>query len=85
VEQFAPTRASRTTVSLLGPGESFILAAVVENATMFMSARSLGRFELLRLPAGRLRQLTKRNHQLLDAPVSGGQVHKPSVGVGGQA
>ncbi|KUO56412.1 MAG: hypothetical protein APF80_13795 [Alphaproteobacteria bacterium BRH_c36] len=65
IELFAQAGESRTTISLLGPGESFILAAVVNNAVALMSARTLGGTELMHIPANLFRKLLKSDQQLL--------------------
>lgn len=64
VELFARAGDSRATIDLLGPGECFILAAVVSNAAALTSARALGRVELLHIPAGLFRSLSETDHEL---------------------
>lgn len=64
IELFAQAGESRTTISLLGPGECFILAAVVNNAVALMSARTLGRTEVMHIPANLFRKLLKTDQQL---------------------
>lgn len=65
VELFAQAGESRTTISLLGPGDCFILAAVATNAVALMSARSIGQSEVMHVPANIFRKHLKSNPQLL--------------------
>lgn len=64
VEMFAKAGENRATIALLGPGESFILAAVVNSAVALMSARALGRVEVIHVPARVFRQLIKTDPAL---------------------
>lgn len=64
VELYGKAGESRGTISLLHPGDSFILAAVVSNAVALMSARALGRTEILHVPANLFRKLLESDHAL---------------------
>lgn len=64
VEMFAKAGENRATIALLGPGESFILAAVVSSAVALMSARALGRVELIHVSARVFRKLLKTDPAL---------------------
>lgn len=64
VEMFAKAGENRATIALLGPGESLILAAVVSSAVALMSARALGRVEVIHVPASVFRKLLKTDPAL---------------------
>jgi len=74
VELSASTSESRTVISLLHAGDTFILSAVVNDAVALLSARSLGRVEMVRVPAGLFRRCLRRDPKLL---------HNVSVALGG--
>lgn len=74
VELSASTSESRTVISLLYAGDSFILSAVVNDAVALMSARSLGRAEVLHIPARLFRKCLKQDAKLL---------HNVSIVLGG--
>ncbi len=61
----ASTSENRAIISLLNAGDSFILSAVVKDAVALMSARSLGKVELIQVPAGQFRRCLKRDPKLL--------------------
>lgn len=56
IEVFSSHRDRETTVSVLGPGECFILAAVFLDQVYLKSARTLTPSRLLLLPAGAVRE-----------------------------
>jgi len=56
VEVFAAYRDRETTVSLLGPGQSFIVAAVVLDKVYLKSARALSPSRILMIPADAVRK-----------------------------
>ncbi len=57
VEVFAAYRDRETTVSVLGPGQSFIVAAVILDKVYLKSARSLSPARVLLMPAVAVRKL----------------------------
>lgn len=65
IELYASSPKNRKTIALLKPGDSFILAAVVHNAVALMSARSVGRAQILRVPAGLYRRVLHNDQRLL--------------------
>lgn len=56
VEVFAAYRDRETTVSVLGPGHSFIVAAVILDRVYLKSARALSPARILMIPADAVRQ-----------------------------
>jgi CRP/FNR family transcriptional activator FtrB len=65
IELYGQSPRNRTTIALLEPGDCFILTAVVNNAVALMSARSVGRAQVLRVPAGLYRKSLHGNQKLL--------------------
>ena len=55
VEVFSRYRERETTVAVLGPGQTFILAAVILDRTYLKSARALESSRILMLPAEAVR------------------------------
>ena len=65
IELYASGPDSRTTIALLGGGDCFILAAVLQNAPALMSARTVGMAELVHVPAGLIRRLLRSDKKFL--------------------
>lgn len=56
VELFASWRDRETTMSMVGPAEPFILAAVIKDAAYLMSARTTDRSRILMVPSDEVRR-----------------------------
>ncbi|MBL8903168.1 MAG: cyclic nucleotide-binding domain-containing protein [Rhizobiales bacterium] len=61
VEVYASHHRRETTVSILGPGQSFILAAVLLDRVYLKSARALSPSRILMIPAEAVRQYFERD------------------------
>ena len=57
VELFARSNERESTIIMVRPATSFILAAVIKEADHLMSARTLERSQVLMLPAGNIREM----------------------------
>lgn len=66
VELSAGSEQCRATIALLEPGDPFILAAVVRDAPALMTARAMGRAEVMRFPAGLFRRRMRQDPALLN-------------------
>lgn len=66
VELSAGSDQCRATIALLGPGEAFILAAVVRDAPALMTASAMGRAEVMHIPAELFRRRMRRDPELLN-------------------
>lgn len=67
VELLASTNNRETTMLIVEPVSSFILAAVISDATLLMSARTLSKAQLLMIPAVPLRAAIAKDRALADA------------------
>lgn len=70
VELFAGWDERESTLAVLHPVSSFILAAAVKNAPNLMSARTLEKSKLILLPASSVREVFASDHQFAHAIVT---------------
>ncbi|MGP9820766.1 cyclic nucleotide-binding domain-containing protein [Salinarimonas sp. NSM] len=61
IELYARWRDRESTMAVVGPAGTFILAACIRDAPYLMSARALGRARLVRVPASDLRAVFRRD------------------------
>ena len=74
VEVYASHHRRETTVSILGPGQSFILAAVLLDRVYLKSARALSPSRILMIPAEAVRQYFERDvHFARSLGIGGGR------------
>lgn len=67
VELFASSNSRETTITIVEPVSSFILAAVLNDAALLMSARTLSKSRILMIPAQVLRTAIAKDRALADA------------------
>lgn len=67
VELFASSGTKEASMVVLGPGDAFILAAVVKNAVALMSARTIERSQIMFIPAEAFRRALQRDPGLAAA------------------
>lgn len=64
VELFATSHKKEASLAVMGPGDAFILAAVVKNAPALMAARTIERSQILFVPAASFRSALRADSGL---------------------